>query len=189
MSNSDKKTNKIRTISLTILFFTLIVFTLRAVISILRENAPLSLESQAHASASSGDCAHTAKSLRCVVFVRNYDGDTITVNIPGFHPLVGEGASVRLIGIDTPEKRTSDQCEKSLGTLAQKYVEDILRKAKKINLENVEKDKYFRYLADVQADGESLSKKMIEAGFAVPYDGGTKSKPNWCSMLNKAKSK
>jgi len=44
------------------------------------------------------------------VYVRNYDGDTITFNLPGLHPIIGEKISIRVNGIDTPEIK--GKCEK-----------------------------------------------------------------------------
>ena len=37
------------------------------------------------------------------IYVRNYDGDTITFNLPNLHPIIGKNIRVRLNGIDTPE--------------------------------------------------------------------------------------
>ena len=44
------------------------------------------------------------------VYLRNYDGDTITFNLPGLHPIIGEKISIRVNGIDTPE--IQGKCEK-----------------------------------------------------------------------------
>jgi micrococcal nuclease len=44
------------------------------------------------------------------VYIRNYDGDTITFNLPSLHPIIGEKISIRVNGIDTPEIRGN--CEK-----------------------------------------------------------------------------
>ena len=30
------------------------------------------------------------------VYVRNYDGDTITFNLPGLHPIIGDKISIRV---------------------------------------------------------------------------------------------
>ena len=54
------------------------------------------------------------------------------------------------------------------------FVEDQLSNAKKINLLNVDRGKYFRILADVEYDGINLTGILIEKGYAIPYDGGTK---------------
>ncbi|MCH8039368.1 MAG: thermonuclease family protein [Nitrospinae bacterium] len=50
---------------------------------------------------------------------------------------------------------------------------------KKINVKNVERGKYFRIVARVEADGQDVSDFLIQEGFAVVYDGGTKEK-GWC---------
>ena len=99
------------------------------------------------------ECKHDQQNFRCVEYVKNYDGDTITVNIPGVHPLIGNKVKVRILNVDTAEMRTKDQCEKQKAQQAQKIVENLLKQAKKINLENIQRDKYFRILADVKADG------------------------------------
>ena len=43
----------------------------------------------------------------------------------------------------------------------------------------VKTGKYFRIVADVMVDGESLADELIEVGMAVSYDGGKKVK-DWC---------
>ena len=32
------------------------------------------------------DCMHDTDKLKCLDFVKNFDGDTMTFNIPGLHP-------------------------------------------------------------------------------------------------------
>ena len=44
------------------------------------------------------------------IYVRNYDGDTITFNLPNLHPIIGKKIRVRLNGIDTPEIK--GKCDK-----------------------------------------------------------------------------
>ena len=125
-------------------------------------------------------CAMDKEAFRCALFVGNYDGDTITVNLPGLPPLFGEGVSVRLIGIDTAEMRGHGPCEKEKAIQARDFVKQTLLRAKRIDLMHPQRDKYFRILADVQVDGKSLSQALIASGLAVAYDGGTKTKVNWC---------
>ena len=69
-----------------------------------------------------------------VHYIKNYDGDTITVNIPDIHPLLGSEISVRVYGIDTPELKTDDKCEKEIALKAQAFVETMIKNAKKIHL-------------------------------------------------------
>ena len=127
-----------------------------------------------------GDCSHTATRFNCVKYVKNYDGDTVTVNIPGLHPIVGKKISVRVNGIDTPEKRTKDKCEKKLSRTAQKLTQSLLKNAKRIDLINVQRGKYFRIVADVIADGKNIGDILIKNKLAYEYHGKTKTKMDWC---------
>jgi len=106
------------------------------------------------------------------IYVRNYDGDTITFNLPGLHPIIGEKINIRVNGIDTPEIRGKCEKEKYDAKQAKEMVTDILKDAEQIILRNMERGKYFRIAADVIVDGENLADMMIEAGMAVSYDGG-----------------
>jgi micrococcal nuclease len=113
------------------------------------------------------------------VYVRNYDGDTITFNLPGLHPIIGEKISIRVNGIDTPEIRGKCEKEKYDATQAKEMVTNILKDAERITLKNMERGKYFRIAADVIVDGENLADMLIEAGVATRYDGGKKTH-KWC---------
>ena len=118
-------------------------------------------------------------SFKNVTFVKNYDGDTITVNIPYAPPIIGENISVRVFGIDTPEIKGACPKEKQLAKDTKNYVKHILSKASYIDLEDVKRDKYFRILATVKTSEGDLAELLLDKGYAVEYDGGTKSK-NWC---------
>jgi len=117
--------------------------------------------------------------IQGAVYVRNYDGDTITFNLPGLHPIIGDKISIRINGIDTPEIRGKCEQEKYSAKQVKELVADILKDAETIDLKNIGCGKYFRIVADVFVDGESLANELIEAGIAVPYDGGKKTH-NWC---------
>ena len=127
-------------------------------------------------------CNHDAKNFRCVKFVSNYDGDTITVDIPKTHPFFGKNAKIRVLGVDTPELRTKDNCEKEAGYKAKRFVEKAVSKATRIDLENVSRGKYFRIVADVMLDGKSLTKMLLKRNLGVPYYGGRKEMVNWCFL-------
>ena len=113
------------------------------------------------------------------IYVRNYDGDTITFNLPTLHPIIGNNIPIRVNGIDTPEIR--GKCEKETydAEQARDMVSDILKDARKIVLKNLRRGKYFRIVADVYADGESLAEALVDSGMAVKYDGGKKN-ARWC---------
>jgi len=127
-------------------------------------------------------CEHTSDSFKCVKYIRNYDGDTITFNIPGVHPLIGKKVSIRVNGVDTPEIRTKDKCEKRIGRIARKFVTNKLKHAQRIDLLNIKRGKYFRIVADVYIDDKNLKTVLLSEKLAYEYDGGTKHKPNWCNF-------
>lgn len=115
------------------------------------------------------------KQVRSVV-----DGDTIDVDIDlGFD--ISFSSRVRLAGIDTPESRTSDKFEKSLGLEAKEYLKKKLKDAKTVVIKTEKMDsseKYGRILGWLYIDGESVSinNQMIEDGYAWGYLGDTKIK-------------
>lgn len=133
---------------------------------------------------STDKCEHTRNTLRCVKYISNYDGDTITVSIPGQHELFGELVSVRLNGIDTPEKRTRDICEKKLSKVAKDYLRYRILKSRSgtIELRNIQRGKYFRIVADLWVNGKNINKDMIKRGLAVSYFGDTKTDVDWCTF-------
>ena len=109
-----------------------------------------------------------------------YDGDTFRANIKGLHPLIGEHIGIRVAGVDTPEIKGKCAQEKKLARKAKQITVDFLRSSKVIELRNVKRGKYFRIVADVFGDDESLTRILINSGLAVAYNGGTKYK-NWCN--------
>jgi micrococcal nuclease len=113
------------------------------------------------------------------IYVRNYDGDTITFNLPGLHPIIGKKINIRVNGIDTPEIRGKCEKEKYDAQQARDMVGHILKGAEKITLKNMKRGKYFRIAADVIVDGENLGDMLIQAGMAVRYGGGKKTN-KWC---------
>ncbi|MBU2643636.1 thermonuclease family protein [bacterium] len=112
-------------------------------------------------------------------YIRNYDGDTITDNIPGYPPIIGENISIRMNGIDTPEIKGKCAREKALAKKARQQVRSLLVHARNIELRNIQRGKYFRIVADVWIDGLSINQILIREKLAVPYDGGRKTFL-WC---------
>ena len=113
------------------------------------------------------------------IYVRNYDGDTITFNLPNLHPIIGKKIAVRVNGIDTPEIRGKCDKEKYDAKQAKGMVEDLLKDAERIDLKNLQRGKYFRIVADVYADGENIAEALVDSGMAVRYNGGKKN-VRWC---------
>lgn len=107
-----------------------------------------------------------------------YDADTFRVNVDGWPAIIGERVPVRVNGIDAPEIRGKCEEEKRAARDAKQFTVSMLRGAKRIELSDIRRGKYFRILADVLVDGSSLAAALIDAGHARPYDGGTRS--GWC---------
>ncbi len=107
-----------------------------------------------------------------------YDGDTLRVTIAGWPPVAGNRIAVRVKGIDTPEMRGQCEQEKALARKAKQTTVDMIRSGRKIELRNLQRDKYFRLLADVYVDNKSLGARLKKAGLARAYNGDTKK--GWC---------
>ena len=68
----------------------------------------------------------------------------------------------------------------SPGEKAQTLTQQLMVQASKIELAEPRRDKYFRILAKVMADGNEVAQELVKAGLAVPYDGGKKR--DWCAV-------
>ena len=112
----------------------------------------------------------------CVVseVVSVYDGDTFRCNIDGLSEIIGKNISVRIRGIDTPEMTDKNPYIKAKAIDARDFTKRKLLSAEVVELKNVDRDKYFRILADVYVDGENLSELLLKAALAQEYDGGKK---------------
>ncbi len=121
------------------------------------------------------------------------DGDTIDVDIDlGFS--ISFSSRVRLAGIDTPESRTKDKAEKSLGLESKAYLKNAIESAKTVVIKTEKMDsseKYGRILGWVFLDGSdvSINQRMIDDGYAWGYMGETKVKDFSALAKQRAKSK
>jgi len=107
-----------------------------------------------------------------------YDGDTIFLDVENWPDIIGKRIGIRIKGIDTPELRDEREKVKALARNAKAFVVEKLRNAKVIEIQNLERDKYFRIVADVYVDGENLSELLLRENLAKKYDGHGK-KPKW----------
>ena len=120
------------------------------------------------------------------------DGDTIDVDIDlGFS--ISYSQRVRLAGIDTPESRTTDKFEKTLGLESKEYLKTKLKDAKDVIIKTQKPDsseKYGRILGWLYVDGatKSINEQMIEDGYAWGYMGETKIKDFALLAAQRAKS-
>jgi micrococcal nuclease len=119
--------------------------------------------------------------------IKVYDGDTITIaaKLPyALSPIYR--FTVRLNGIDSPEMRGGGEKEKALATVSRDALHALIF-GKIIELRNNGKEKYGRLLADVytrplnkNTSGIHVNQWMLQNKYAVPYDGGKKSRsPEW----------
>jgi len=118
------------------------------------------------------------------------DGDTIDVEIDlGFDISIFK--RVRLAGIDTPESRTTDKMEKSLGLESKAKLKQLLSDAKLIVIKTEKPDsseKYGRVLGWLYIDDikVSINDTLIASGYAWSYLGDTKVK-NFDELIQKRK--
>lgn len=108
------------------------------------------------------------------------DGDTVDVDIDlGFGVWLHD-ERVRIMGIDTPESRTSDEVEKVFGIAAKNRLKQLLGETAVLKTQVDKsgadaKGKFGRILGDfVAPDGRMVTEIMIEEGHCVPYFGGSK---------------
>lgn len=116
-------------------------------------------------------------SARVLAVVSVYDGDTFRANVEGWPPIVGSSMAIRIAGIDTPELRDPNPEVRALARIARAFTTARLRGASTIELRHIRRGKYFRLVADVMVDGESVGRALLEADLAKPYDGGRR--PPW----------
>ena len=111
--------------------------------------------------------------------IRVVDGDTLVALIDvGFHTHVK--STLRLYGINTPEKRTRNLEEKVKGIAATERVEELLKEGdNKVRLNSHGIGKFGRCLAEISLKtkgGESinLNRRLLDEGHAVEYFGGSR---------------
>ena len=115
---------------------------------------------------------------------RVVDGDTVDVDIDLGFGIVLTDERVRIMGIDTPESRTSDKVEKLFGKASKHRLQEllgeyaILKTQVNKNGEDM-KGKFGRILGDFiveEWEGEErmVTEILIEEGHCVPYFGGSK---------------
>ena len=108
------------------------------------------------------------------------DGDTVDVDIDlGFGVWLHK-ERVRIMGIDTPESRTSDKLEKVFGLAAKERLISLLGENAILDTQVSKKGedmkgKFGRILGNFRTtDGEHCADVLVEEGHAVAYTGGSK---------------
>lgn len=127
----------------------------------------------------------TAKEVKMVEYdwkvTKVVDGDTVKFEAPWVPDPIKKEMSIRVYGVDTPEKGWRGQCdkEKKAGDAATAFTKDMIKKGKSIKIAISDWDKFGgRVLGDVIVDGKSLRKELIANGHAREYYG--EKKQSWC---------
>ena len=125
-----------------------------------------------------------------VHIIKIVDGDTVDVDIDLGFGIWLRNERVRIMGIDTPESRTSDKVEKIFGLAAKNRLKELLGKTAILQTQ-VSKDgedlkgKFGRILGDFVAGDSTVTKILIDEGYCVPYFGGSKEELTEMHMANR----
>jgi endonuclease YncB( thermonuclease family) len=115
--------------------------------------------------------------------IESVDGDTFKVDIGANLPKSMNTLSVRVFGIDTPEKggRAKCQDENRLAILASSFTKGLITDEKNvITIDPIGWDKFGgRFDAKVSINGVALDEMLIKMGLAKRYHGEKKS--SWCN--------
>jgi micrococcal nuclease len=112
--------------------------------------------------------------------IKVVDGDTVDIDIDLGFGVWLRNQRIRIMGIDTPESRTSDPVEKKYGILAKEQVEKYLVNCKKFKSFKDEKGKFGRILGDFEVYHSTsgrwmlMAEAMIEENYGVRYHGQSK---------------
>ena len=125
--------------------------------------------------------------------VKIVDGDTVDVDLDLGFGVWLNNERVRIMGIDTPESRTSDKIEKLFGMAAKERLSSLLGSEAILdtminkNGENM-KGKFGRILGNFRTiNGEHCADVLMKEGHAVAYGGGSKDSVQAQHLINRQK--
>lgn len=113
---------------------------------------------------------------------RVIDGDTVAFEAAWLPAPLKKELSVRIFGVDTPEKGHRAQCpqENAKGQAATKFTKGAIAASQSRQVIIMDWDKYGgRVLGDVILNGQSLRMLLITNGYAREYYGDAKL--SWCN--------
>lgn len=117
-----------------------------------------------------------------IEITRVIDGDTIAFHAPWLPEPLKKELSIRVFGVDTPEKDFRAKCpqEDQKGQAATLFTKQKISSSTKRQIALMSWDKYGgRVLGDVLLDGHSLREMLIKNGYARAYFG--EAKQSWCN--------
>ena len=123
---------------------------------------------------------------------RIIDGDTVDIDIDlGFGVWLRD-ERVRIIGIDTPESRTSDTIEKQFGLAAKARLKELIPEGSmqvlktEVNKNGEDmKGKFGRILGDFLIEKKKVTEILVGEGHAVKYQGQSKDDVYTAHLLNR----
>lgn len=118
------------------------------------------------------------------------DGDTVDVDIELGFGIVLTDERVRIMGIDTPESRTSNSVEKIFGLAAKARLKELLGEETILITKDDKhgedmKGKFGRVLGDFRVGGKTVTEILVEEGHAVEYHGQSKDEIQNDHLLNR----
>ena len=123
--------------------------------------------------------------------IKVVDGDTVDVDLDLGFGVWLNNERVRIMGIDTPESRTSDKIEKIFGQAAKDRLISLLGSEATLdtvlnkNGDNV-KGKFGRILGNFRTiNGEHCADVLMNEGHAVAYNGGNKDSVQAQHLINR----
>ena len=131
-----------------------------------------------------------------VVVIKVVDGDTVDVDIDLGFGVCLKDERVRIMGIDTPESRTSDRVEDLFGEAAKARLKELMKHGGKlITTEDKSgedmKGKFGRILGDFKVEHNGEVKRVTEImeaeGHCVPYFGGSKEDTQAAHEVNRVR--
>ena len=133
-----------------------------------------------------------------VTILRVVDGDTVDVDIDLGFGIWLRTERVRMMGIDTPESRTSDKVEKKFGLAAKARLKSLLGKEAVLKTQidksgGDAKGKFGRILGDFDVydpntdSWRGATEVLISEGHAVAYFGGSKEEVQAQHLVNRAR--
>ena len=129
-----------------------------------------------------------------VTVIKVVDGDTVDVDIDLGFGVTLKDERVRIMGIDTPESRTSDRVEDLFGEAAKARLKELMKHGGKlVTTEDKKgedmKGKFGRILGDFKVEYNGEMKKVTEImeaeGHCVPYFGGSKEDTQAAHAVNR----
>ena len=113
------------------------------------------------------------------------DGDTIVIDIDLGFDIKLTNQKVRLLGVDTPESRTSDKIEKVFGLASKDFVKEFVKECKDTviirthlsdDVDGNGREKFGRLLGEIvnPETRKVLNEELISNNYAVKYLGENK---------------